>query len=370
MVLPYKSRYNRNASANVYPIPLGTHVYNGGTVALIERNTFGVYIFAAITRYGKSTLIKNWYTAVSQHRGVIILDYLGEHTLSKLPNFLSEDSNSMCIPQLIEIKDFKFKISQFYNEGDWLSLTFTEKGAILMTDLARRVEAHRDDPQRFLKMLEDVPTSGQYQKVAAFEREWGFEMVMQSEATLSAAKAMFKNLTNQRFFGEPQDATYDFGQICADHPYININFQLGKSDVAKGRAIAGKVLEQIRRRLSLIRTTPLIVVEEADVLAPSGTTDSLMLPSSTAQLIDYVIKLQKFNIEIAFVVQDPNRLHPAIVGNRHAMIFGQLPDKNEFTELSRSLVWDIDKNYREFILVQTGVPGYQVFTPYDSATMY
>lgn len=375
MKLQYASRYNRNASGSVRAIALGTHLYNGGIVSVFERNTFGVYIFAAITRYGKSTLVKNWYASVAQSRGVIVLDYLGEHTMSKFPNFLSEDSNIMCVPEMVEIKDFKFKISQFYNEGDWFSLTFTEKGCMLMADLAKNVLAHRDDPQRFYEMLDDVPVQGDYIGVSRFEKKWGFTLAVQNSATVDTCKARLKNLQGQRFFAEAEDPTYDFGELYVDNPYMNINFNLGKSDVGKGRAIAGKVLEQIRRRLAamyekgILTVPPLIVVEEADVLAPAQE-DGLLMPSSTLQLVDYVIKLQKFNIEIGFIVQDPQRLHPAIVGNRHTIIYGQLPDKNEQTVRSRQLVWDIDRNYREFIIEQTGVPGYQVFKPFDSSTMY
>lgn len=369
-MLEKKYRYNRNASGQTVNIVLGTHKYNKGMVSLVERNTFGVTLFAAITRYGKSTLVKNWYTQVAQYRGLIILDYLGEHTLSKFPNFLSSDQNTMCVPGLIEIKGFKFKISQFTNESDWHSLTFTDRGAMLMSDLARHVEAHRDDPERFWDLLDDVPVTGQFARISHFENEYGFHMPMYNSAVVDSCKALLINLIRTKFFGEQQDPTYDFGELALKHPYMNVNFNLGKNDIAKGRSMCGKVLEQLRKVLHLLSPPPLIVVEEADVLAPDDNGDALLIPSSTLQLVDYVIKLQKFNIEIAFIVQDPNRLNRAIVGNRHNFVFGQLPEGNPQTELSKQLVWDMDNNYREFILQQTGVPGYQVFIPQDSMTLY
>lgn len=365
-------RFNSNAGEENVLVPLGKHKYDGGIVNIIERNRFGVLVFAAITRYGKSTLIKNWYTKVAQFRPVIVLDYLGEHTMTKYPNFLSGDNNAMCVPKMIEIKNFRFKISQFMNDSDWHSLTYTDRGAMLMADLARKVEAHRNDPKRFWEMLCDIPVGGQFGFNMAFKNKWGFEMPAYNAAVIDSCKALTLNLIRSNFFAEEQDPLYDFGEIALQKKHININFNLGKgSDIGKARAVAGKVLEQLRRVINQKRfiVPPLIVVEEADVLAPE-TGAEMLIPSSTIQLIDFVIKLQKFNIEIAFVVQDPNRLNKAIVGNKHVFIFGQLPENNPETIVSRQLVWDIDNNYREFILKQTGTPGYQVFIPFDSSTMY
>lgn len=363
------TRYNRRASDNVRVIGLGKHKYNGGVVSITERHSFGVVVIAAITRYGKSILVRNWYVAVGQTRSVIILDYLGEHSQSAFPNFLSQDNNVQCLPDMVEIKDFHFKISQFDKMGDWISLTFTDRGARLMTQLANKVEAHRDDPQRFYEMLEDVPGQGDYGGVAAFEKKWGFHLPITNTATLDACKSLYASLLQTGFFGQPDDPIYDFGDIRKKHRHININFNLGRTEVGKARAIAGKVLEQLRRTMSINTVAPLIVCEEADVLFPA-VNDNDFIPSSTLHAVDLTIKEQKLNVELAYIVQDPNRLHPAIFGNRHSFIYGQLPDKNDNTTRSRQLVWDIDRNYREFILETTGVPGYQPFVPFDSSTIY
>lgn len=363
-------RYNRNSAGDSIPIFLGKHKYNNGTVRIMERRSFGVHIIAAITRYGKTTLVKNTYTQIAQYRPLIILDYLGEHTLSKYPNFLSRDNNTACVPELIEIKDFKFKISQFTNASDWLALGFSDKGSLLMRDLALRVDIHRDDPQRFMEILEDVPSQGQFGAPLRFENTWGFSLPMINSSTLDSCKTQFTYLLHDEFFGGSEDPVYDFGELALQNHYININFNLDKSVPHKARAIAGKALEQVKRVLDRFDIPPLIVVEEADVIAPKMSEGDTYLPTSTIMLIEFVLKLQKKRLEILFIVQDLSRLHPALVGNRHTLIIGQLPTGNEFAEVSKQLAWDIDKNYREFILMVTGTPGYEVFVPFDSMTLY
>lgn len=363
-----ESRHNRHSSHQVLQVPLGKHKYNGGTVFYTERFTFGVTIIAANARYGKTITVKNMYTEIGQVRPVIILDYLGEHTLSKFPNFLNEDRNTKCLPDMKEIKGFKFKISQFNKESDWLSLTFADRGALLMTDLARQYNSHLDDPDTFFEMLNDVPESTQFRS-NNFKNKYGFELSPVNSATLQSCKTLYGYYHREGFFGKSDDATYHFGKLALQHKYLNINFDLDKASIPKARAIAGKVLEQLKEYIGRFEIPPLIVVEEADVLAPEEN-DSAYIISSLKILVEFVLKLQKKNIEIMFIVQDLKNLNHSIVGNFHTLILGQLPPGNDYHGVCKQLVWDMDNNYREFLVMRKGVPGYEVFIPHDSCTMY
>ncbi len=362
-----KQRLNLRELPGMILVPLGKDRYiEGGVVHFVERLGFGVHVVAAVTRFGKSILVKNLYTNIGQYRKVIILDYLGEHSMSRYPNFLSEDQ-TMCLPRLKEVKDFKFKISQFNNAGDWRSLGVPDKSSMVMEDLCKQKKAHRDDPDLFKQMIDDLPVD--WSMVEGFERKWGFEMSKLNHTVIESITTKFLQLYRQEFFAEVDDPTYDFGTLALQHHSLNINFQLNQVEAGKARAIAGKVLEQIEDVLDKMGVPPLIVVEEGDILAPNIMTEGVII-SSLDRLIKWVIKLQKKGVELLFIVQDLNNLHPTIVGNAHTLLLGQLPSNNPYHEITRQLRWDYDDNYREFLIIRKGKSGYQVFSPHDSCTMY
>lgn len=363
-----KKRYDLKNLHRRIPISLGSSKFNKNhRVIFIERLGFGVHIIGATTRYGKSIIVTNIMTAIGQYRPVIILDYLGEHHDRRYPNFLSADYNTGCLQGLTTYTDFHFKIGQFHKTEDWLSLQFPERASQLMANLASRTDAHRNDPHIFWQLLEDVPIT--YGMVDMFEKKYGFYLPNVNSATVESAKTQYNYLLHDNFFGDTDDPTYDFGELSLRNHHININFNLDKSEMHKARAIAGKVLEQIERVIDVYTRPPLIVIEEADVLAPELREQEPAM-SSLKMLIKFVLKLQKKQVELIFIVQDLRNLNHSIVGNYHTMILGQLPPNNPHFELTKRLRWDIDRNYREFLYLRKGVPGYEVFVPEDVATMY
>lgn len=362
-------RFDRKKSHELLYIPLGNNPYISRIVYFPERRSFGVHVIGAVTRYGKSTVLKNLYVHIAAVRPVIILDYLGEHSLSKYPNFLSEDRNSRGIPDLVEIKDFKFKISDFDKAADWRSLGFAEKGSLLMVDLARRKEKHGNDPVRFTEILDDIPT--QHQHVRHFEQKYGFTIPMYQSVIVDSCRTNLAYLVTSDFFAQPDDAALDFGKMLFIYKHININFGLDKAEIHKARAMAGKILEQLENVIGMFPIPPCIIIEEADVLAPRiNEKDQIAIMSSLQMLIKFVLKLQKKHIELFFVVQDPYNLSPEIMGNYHTLILGQLPPNSMYFDLTRKLKWDIDNNYREFLFLRKGVSGYDIFSTYDSSSIY
>ena len=158
------------------------------------------------------------------------------------------------------------------------------------------------------------------------------------------------------------------------HPFLHINLNLSSSgfDVYKGRAYCGKILEQLasfeRGNLFyyLVRMKPLIIVEEADILAPN-LGGGVIEPSSLFWLRYYVIKLQKYHVELFFITQDPSLIDSVILSNFHNQFLGVIESRySQYAELTRSLKWDINTNYREFRWVQKGRHRDIIFSPIDS----
>lgn len=365
-----KLRFNRKRETDSIFIEMGTNkFYPSEKVYYNERKGFGVTIVGAVTRYGKSVITSNLATGIGQHRPVIFIDYLGEHRDRKFPNFLSQDNNGKCLPLLKEIKGFKLKISQHKHASDWLALSYSDRGAQLMEAIAHQVNAHRDDPKLLMEILNDCPLPNQPYLMEKFIEKWGFEMQPQFQMVIDSCKTVTSWLIAEKYFGESEDFKYDFGELALKYKYLDINFNLHQADTSKARAMAGIVLKQIVRVLQKFKVPPLIVVEEADVLAPNQYGDGETI-SSLKVLIQMVLKLQKFQFEIIFIVQDLKQLHSSIVGNYHAMILGQMPSDNPFSAYTQKLVWDIDMNYREFVYLRKGTKQTFVFIPDDSCTIY
>ncbi len=113
---------------------------------------------------------------------------------------------------------------------------------------------------------------------------------------------------------------------------------------------------------------PVIFVEEADILAPNMKMDDVE-PSSLVWLRYYVMKLQRTGVELFFVTQDPQLLDSIIISNYHNKFLGVIEsksDKGKYTDMTKHLRWDIQKNYREFLWEQKGRYRNIVFYPMDS----
>lgn len=354
-------------------IPMGKSKFSGSTVYFTERMKFGVHITAAVARYGKSIAEANKAVGIGQYRKIVWFDYIGEHMMRKFPNFLTSDGNTMCLPELVEIKGFKFKISQFNEILDWLSLGFTDKGAQFMKYLSQKKSKHMDDPELFGMILKDYPVGMQYSMLKKFSEKYGWEPPMGHKSLVDACETQYEYLLQDNFFGGTDDPVIDFGDLVMQHRHININFNLAQEEYGKARAIAGKILQQIERVIKYMKPPPYFVFEEADVLFPSiGEGERAF--SSLHYGIKYVLKLQKYHPELCFIVQDLNNLHPLIVSNWHTMTLGRIAPYNplSWTRDTNQLVWDIDRGvigYREFHFRVNGKPGYDVFVPMTSSTM-
>lgn len=345
-------------------IPIGRDVFDNSTVNFMDTGSFGVTHVVAVTRYGKSALIKLLYTKLAQHRPVIIFDYRGEHTQSKYPNWNSTD-DIMGIPNLNVIQDFKFVISDFANASDWLAMGFPESASREMSLLAGNVEAHHNDPKRLHKLIADLPTTQHH--VDPFNMKYP-DVKLDRRIHEETQKSMLARYSfMQGFFATPRelvncevDYIPDWGVYLCEHPHTVINMNLTDLQVSEARATVGKILEQLSPFLSYLR--PVIVIEEADKLAPNMDANEFA-PSSLQWILEYAIKLQKYGVEVICICQDMKLLHPTLVGNFHNLLLGQLPAGNPYENVTKKLRWDVDKNYRQFIYIRKGKYQKQVFAP-------
>jgi len=338
-------------------ISIGRRVKTDEKVYYVDKGTYGVVIFCASTRYGKTELSKILYVKLSKFRPVIILDFAGEHRFSKYPNFLSKDDIA-CIPGLYKVNNIVFKISDFSSTADWFSLRFPEFASKLLANLAYNFrDIHEDNYEKFLDLCRDLPSSGE--ELARFTRKYNrTDMYKIASATKDSIIGRIMLLDNffydeEKILSGEQVYIASWGELLKKKKYLHINLELSKSayDVMKGRAYVGKILEKLATKdfYYLKMLNPLIVVEEADLLAPKLTADVVEY-SSLYWLRRYVIKLQKYHVSLFFITQDLDLLDKTIVNNYHDQFLGNMENvPPELTKIISKLRWNDLINYREFL---------------------
>ena len=321
---------------------------------------------------GKSCLVRLLYSKIARFRPVIIFDYRGEHKLSRYPNFSSR-SDIVGMPDMFSVKDFGFMISDFDKAGDWISMGFPDVASSELAVLATKVEVHNNDPELFVELLSKLPVTER--EIDYFNESYP-QMQMQRRLHEQTQMSMVTRFNFVRdYFITPEQARTgemlyipDWGDFLAMQRVVHVDMNMTELDVTKARAYVGKILEQIAPKISLIK--PLIILEEADKLAPNIMTGE-QSPSSLKWILEYSIKLQKFGVELMAICQDLSLLNATLVGNAHQLIFGQLPaGYNPHADLTEKLKWDIDKNYREFVYIRTGKFWREVFVPDDTPCMF
>jgi hypothetical protein len=356
-------------------LPIGTNPYNGKTITFTERKAFGVNIIAAVTRYGKSSLVKSLYTQISKHRPMLIIDYRGEHINSIYPNF-SSNHNMTAVRDLKIVENMGFKMSDFNNTSDWASLGFSDRACPLLSELSVRTDIHENVPEKLYEMLIELPSNNK--ALQEFNNKYtgvgeGFTLqAALNSASVNSIITIFRYAMNGGIFItdeqiERGEKVYipDFGLFMLKNQRVCVNLKMNELDEGIARAYVGKLLERLSPYLQMIK--PLIVMEEADILVPNIDV-GFNTPSSLIQVMQYVIKLQKYHPELLLICQDLGRMNTTIVGNSHNKILGQLPDMGYsamYKEYTSHLRWDIDENYREFVMLRTGDNKSEIFVPFD-----
>jgi hypothetical protein len=345
---------------------MGTNPYTHNPCYFSEK-AFGTNLFIAPPRYGKSALVKLLMVKIGNQarKPIIIFDYRSEHEETNYPDWTSPDSIG-CLP-LKKIENFGFLISDFTNPLDWQSLGFPSKTSIHLAKLASFRTSHHDDPETFVEMIKEVPF--EQWGLKKFNAKWGCNLVKPMHSEVAKAMQDFGNISDVfisdnnplRYYGNWKELVRRYRNI---HVCLNIYSDDKKK---KARALVGKILEQLSDPRFLEIYQPRIFVEEADKLIPSiKLLRDEPFPSSLAWFQEYVTKLQKHHVELFFISQRLDMLNEDIVSSFSTMIIGgkqRHPLLEEFERPISQLRWDSERNYREFIMINSGQQQYQCFVP-------
>lgn len=363
----------------------------GKPVYYRESLGFGVVMVVAVPRYGKSILVRNFYTQIAAYRNIVIFDYQGEHSDSKWGNWKSNHKTTF-IPDLVTIENFGFYVSDFDQYSDWTSMGFSEKSVPLLMRIVKSVGVHNNSPEEIQNIVSNLPTS--VDTVDDFKDIWpglkiteavNYSIKQSLSATMRAvidSGLIIAEVGSEEHQKNTPFKTHidDWAKLMRDIPHININLNLFSSgSVSLARASVGKILEKFLPALDSVK--PLIVVEEAAKICPNtGDTDEEQI-TSQLQLRDYCIRHQRTGVKVMFITQDPNLMDQDTLGAGMTWIFGihtpnakmksviNTHNLNYEKDIVSKLRHDNDKGYRDFAIVEIGKGGkYDKFTPFDSAS--
>lgn len=371
-------------------IDIGKDRY-GNTVSMKETLGYGVVMVIAQPRYGKSVLVKNIYTQIAQHRHLIVLDYQGEHNDAKWGNWSSKDK--ICfIPDLKEIKNFGFYISDFDQFDDWTSMGFSAKSVPLLMRILKNKDIHQNSPHLLLTILSHLPINNDgiedfndvfpdinITEPINFQIKQSIIYNMRAIIDTGLIIAEVDSEEHEQFTPH-KIYIEDWAQLIRDNMHININLNMFSSgSVGIARASIGKILEKILPVLNEVK--PLIVAEEAAKICPNtGERDNEQI-TSQLQLRDYVVRHQRTGVKLMFITQDPNLLDQDTLGAGMTWIMG-IHKPNSVTksildtynlnyekDVISKLRHDNDKGLRDFVIMEVGNGGkYTMFTPFDSSS--
>jgi hypothetical protein len=318
---------------------------------------FGVHFLFAKSRTGKSALAKHMICQIAKHRPCLIFDYRGEYGGLKYRNALAE--HQFCIPDLVSISNFGFKLSDFEPQ-DFLSLGFTEAALSPIYMITQELTAHNNDPQAVFDILCNLPTGDE--EVQAFNRDYGmFNLKMQypiHEMTKRSLLRRFHDLLDW-FIGPESDRTYiaNWGEFIMNNPHVRINLNIEREEqMAEARATCGIILRQLVPYLK--RLNPVILMDEFDKLAPAIPPESMYMPSSLSYLLQYALKFQAYGVVLIGITQDERLVYEGLRRNWHSKILG----KGCETTFTGKLHWDYDKGIRQFIYLNENT-NFRVFEP-------
>lgn len=366
------------------------HDRSGNPVYFPESGTYNVVMILAKPRYGKSVLVRNVYTQIAENRNIIIIDYRGEHQESRYGNWKNSIKTSF-IPDLYTFENFAFYISDFDNLQDLISMGFSYKSAPLVLELIKNEDIHLNNPILFLELLRELPSRDEL--IEKFNKKYGekgltFKSRVHDSLKHSIISAFSAIWSSGLLMCEMHSKAYyeltpgkihvdDWSAQILKHKHVTINLNLVTSgSVPIARAAVGKILDSLAP--SLAKTQPLIVVEEADFICPNSDDENI---TSLNQLKSYVLKYQRYGVELMFITQDPNLLSPYILMGGVIFIVGHHsensicdsllnePNFNYIRDVVHQLRHDRYKGIREFAIIQSGDGGrYKIFQTDESLT--
>jgi hypothetical protein len=276
--------------------------------------------------------------------------------------------------------------------SDWVSMGFSERSIPILMELLEYTDIHENNPYQLLKLLQAIPTKEE--ALHKFNDEYSsYGLTFHTHLHPSIKQSLITSMSSVTYggliippigtddyekYGQNKEYVQNWGALAMEYPHLNINLNiLTSGGVTLARASVGKILDKLVPYLYKLK--PLIVVEEADFIAPN--TQDTETITSLYQLRNYVLKHQRTGVELMFISQDPNLLDQFIVLGGTIWIMGQHvasmssanvlnePKLNYVQDVIHKLRHDRYRGIREFALMESGNDGrYKIFQSHESIT--
>lgn len=360
-------RYNRAT----IQIPIGSEILSGGArtgrTVYLPMRVWGTTLVVALPRWGKSALAKSLVVRISKKRPVMIFDVNSEWA-DHITRFNRKSRDSMRMTDVRVYENIVQKISEYTRASDWFSMGFSTDACSAIAAVARHAGVHKDDPNIFSKMLDELPTSAKER--VEFSNNWGFVAPILFKMTKISVIAHFGSIIEWFWFVGDKRNWYDWEAEFLEkwNMIVDVGMGFGRStNVPRARALTGNILSRIKRYYKVKK--PLLVFEEIRLLAPAlgpGKEFEHMIPSSLLEIRDLVTLLPKCDVAVLAIMQNEEQVDKELVKNAHTKILGAVGDgEGKEYQLASSLRWDPDRGYREGLLYQEhGV--YSRFVPFLS----
>lgn len=354
-------------------INAGYDIVTNEPLKVFDAHFGDMWLIAAMTSYGKTRIIENFLTQLGDRR-IIGFDSRREHINLRRANTMNADGKGSCIPDLVYIDKFGFKLQDFKAPFDWEQMGFTPSGARICSNFASKTARHQNNFDDFMDMIKDIPTKGKDSEMYA---------------TLSSTKARLGNIRHNfvddraiditdtdadriRFTGTPFYVS-NWKDFVEKHQHIFINFN-SENNPAKAQLFAGKILNDIAPALR--QGSPAVIpVEESHFLYPA-VFDAENVPFSSNMIYKYAKSKHKDAVKLILITQYPHQLNDAALDEVKWFFVGKLENVkgysrlDEVFKLSSKLSYEPSRNYREWLCYSPAYNHKSVFSSFDSATYY
>lgn len=354
-------------------IDVGYDIYSHEKRSIFDRHLGDMWLIAAMTAYGKTLLVRNLMTQLSDRR-IIGFDSRKEHLNLKRMNCINIDGKGDCIPDLLYIDEFGFKLKDFTNPVDWENAGLNPSGARICANAAEKVARHKNDFEKFMSLINEVPTKGSN---AEFH------------STMLSVKSKLKSIRRNFVDEHAVDITYsdadrirytenpfyisDWKYFVRKHNHLCINFN-SENNPAKAQLFAGKIMNEIKTILKPNEPTT-IFMEESHFLYPSVISED-NVPYSSSMVYHYAKVKHKDAVKLVLITQYPHQLNESALDEVKWFFIGKLENIKGYSKLDElfrmtsRLDYNPLINYREWLCYSPAYNEKFIFKGFDSFTHY
>lgn len=332
-------------------------------------DAFGAF---GMTGYGKSILVGNIAVELSKSRNIIIFDYNGDYRNLKHVNIRNAQRKFSSISDLVYIHRFGFKLQDFDKPFDWEIAGMSETGARICAAKAGMREYHRNDYNKFVALIDEIPTKGKNSEMYMVKLGIKNRLKILKDVFIDkCVDITYRDVDSIRYHGIPFYIS-DWKYFIEAHKHICLNMN-SEFNPAKAQLFAGKIMSETE--VAMPRLNPVIVIEEAHKLCPN-VYDEGNIPYSVIKILHYLKELHKKGVKLILISQYPHQLQDEVMDEIKHFFIGKLQNirgsskLDEMFKMSSSLQFNHLSGYREFLHYSPLYNEKNVFIPYDSFTYY